>query len=89
MADFSVSFLGKRFNISHQYRIYKIGKYHNESPYIVHMQTKMSFCKNGEQEGKTGPVWILAPVRGRGYKESVWKGEYDGNIMYACIEMEK
>jgi hypothetical protein len=26
------------------------------------MQTKMSFIKNGEQEGKTGPVWGLAPV---------------------------
>jgi hypothetical protein len=25
-------------------------------------QTKMPFLKNGEQEGKTGPVWVLAPV---------------------------
>jgi hypothetical protein len=28
-------------------------------------QTKMSSFKNREQEGKTGPVWGLAPV-GRG-----------------------
>jgi hypothetical protein len=31
----------------------------------------MSFFKNGEQEGKTGPVWDLAPVGGVGYKERV------------------
>jgi hypothetical protein len=46
------------------------------------MQTKISFKKNGEQEGKTGPVWRLAPVGGGGYKERVQEGEYDGNIMY-------
>jgi hypothetical protein len=28
-------------------------------------QTKMSFFKNREQEGKTGPVWGLVPVGGR------------------------
>jgi hypothetical protein len=33
-------------------------------------QTKMSFFP-GEQEGKTGPVWGLAPVEGGGYKERV------------------
>jgi hypothetical protein len=31
----------------------------------------MYFFKNGEQEGKTGPVWGLAPVGRAGYKESV------------------
>jgi hypothetical protein len=25
-------------------------------------QTKMSFSKTGEQEGKTGPVWGLTPM---------------------------
>jgi hypothetical protein len=25
-------------------------------------KTKMSFFKNGEQEGKTGPIWGLVPV---------------------------
>jgi hypothetical protein len=25
---------------------------------------KMTFFKNGEQEGKTGPIWELAPVGG-------------------------
>jgi hypothetical protein len=29
----------------------------------------MSFFKTGEQEGKTGPIWGLAPVGGGGYKE--------------------
>jgi hypothetical protein len=33
------------------------------------MQTKMSFFKTREQEGKTGPVWGLAPL-GRSEKMS-------------------
>jgi hypothetical protein len=44
-------------------------KYHSETLYSYLMQTKISFKKNGEQEGKTGPVWRLAPVGGGGYKE--------------------
>jgi hypothetical protein len=32
----------------------------------------MSFFKNGEQEGKTGPVWGSAPVGGgRTYRKGV------------------
>jgi hypothetical protein len=31
----------------------------------------MSFFKNGEHEGKTGPEWGLVPVEGVG----VWGGE--------------
>jgi hypothetical protein len=42
----------------------------------------MSFFKNREQEGKTGPVWGLEPVGGR--KE----GECSENI-YSCMKMEK
>jgi hypothetical protein len=49
----------------------------------------MSLFKNREQEGKTGPVWWLAPVGGGGYKKSVQEGECDGNIMYSCMKMEK
>jgi hypothetical protein len=48
----------------------------------------VSFFKNGGQEDKTGPVWGLVAV-GEG---DVWKGvggEYGGNIMYSCMEMEK
>jgi hypothetical protein len=33
----------------------------------------MPFFHNGEQEGKTGPVWGLAPVGGGGCKERVWE----------------
>jgi hypothetical protein len=32
-------------------------------------QTQMPFFKNGEQEGKIGPVWGLGTVGGEGYKE--------------------
>jgi hypothetical protein len=31
------------------------------------IQAKMSFFKNKEQEGKTGPVWGLVPVGGGGH----------------------
>jgi hypothetical protein len=42
-------------------------------------QTKcFFFFSNKGQEGKTGPVWRLAPVGGGGYKERVWEGEYGG-----------
>jgi hypothetical protein len=41
------------------------------SLYSYLKQTKMSFFKNGGQEGKTGPVWGLAPVGGGGHKERV------------------
>jgi hypothetical protein len=50
---------------------------------------KMSFSKNGGQEGKTHPVWGLLPVGQGGYKERVKKGEYGGNIFYSCMKMEK
>jgi hypothetical protein len=33
----------------------------------------MPFFKHRGQEGKTGPVWGLAPVGGGGYKERVWE----------------
>jgi hypothetical protein len=36
-------------------------------------QTKMSFFKNREQEGKTGHAWGLVTVGGGGYKERVWE----------------
>jgi hypothetical protein len=32
-------------------------------PYSYFKQTKMSSFKNGEQEGKAGPVWGLVAVR--------------------------
>jgi hypothetical protein len=32
---------------------------------------KISFFKNREQEGKTGPAWELAPVVGEGWGERV------------------
>jgi hypothetical protein len=38
--------------------------------FILYKQ-KCLFFKNGEQEGKTGPVYDLAPVGGEGYKERV------------------
>jgi hypothetical protein len=41
-------------------------------------KTKMSFFRNKGQEGKTGPVWGLAPVGGGGCKERVQEGEYGG-----------
>jgi hypothetical protein len=47
------------------------------------------FSKNGEQEGKTAPVWGLAPVGRGGYKERVKEAEYSGNITYSCMKMEK
>jgi hypothetical protein len=41
------------------------------------------------QEDKTGPVWALVPVgRGRMYGNGEG-GEYDRNIMYSCMKMEK
>jgi hypothetical protein len=51
-------------------------------------QTKMHifFYKNGVQEGKTGPVWGVG-TRGRG--EDIKNGEYGGNIVYTCVQMEK
>jgi hypothetical protein len=36
----------------------------------------MSFFKNGEQEVTTGPVWELAPVEGKGYKDRVKEGTH-------------
>jgi hypothetical protein len=44
---------------------------------------------NGEQEGKTGPIWELVPVCGGRYKESVKEAECSGNIIYSCMTMEK
>jgi hypothetical protein len=41
------------------------------SMYSSHIYTKMSFFKNREQEGKTGPVWGLPPMGGGEHKESV------------------
>jgi hypothetical protein len=32
---------------------------------------------------------VLVPVGGGKYKERVWKSEYGGNIMYACMKTEK
>jgi hypothetical protein len=41
--------------------------------------------KNGEQEGKTSPVWGVG-TSGRGrYKERGWEGEYCENIMHICM----
>jgi hypothetical protein len=48
-------------------------------------QTKMSFFKNREQEGKTGPVWGLVPVGGGRLMERVWEDKCGENIMYSCI----
>jgi hypothetical protein len=51
-------------------------------------QTKVSFFKTREQEGKTGPVWGLVRVGRGGYKERVMEGEYGRNIMCSCMKME-
>jgi hypothetical protein len=45
----------------------------------------MSFFKNREQEGKTGPVWGLVPVGGGRLMERVWEDKCGENIMYSCI----
>jgi hypothetical protein len=47
-----------------------IWKCHNETNCIV-ILNKIVFFINGGQKGKTDPVWGLAPVGGRGYKERV------------------
>jgi hypothetical protein len=49
----------------------------------------MSFFKNGEQVVKQvlAGGWYLREVGG--YNQSVWEDEYDGNIMYLCMKMEK
>jgi hypothetical protein len=59
------------------------------SLYSYHIQTKISFLKTRQQEGKTGPVWVAGNSR-RG--EAVVKdvvGEYRGNITYSCMKIEK
>jgi hypothetical protein len=38
---------------------------------ILRKQKCLFIFKNGEQEGKTGPVWGLVVVGGGGYKERV------------------
>jgi hypothetical protein len=38
-------------------------------------QTKMSFFKNREEEGKAGPMWGWTQWQEGGYKERVWEGE--------------
>jgi hypothetical protein len=43
----------------------------------------MSFFKNGEQEGKTGPFCGLVSVGGGRQKDRVKEGEYGGNIIYS------
>jgi hypothetical protein len=58
-------------------------------PYSYFKQTKCLFFKNERQEGKTGPVWPLVPMGGRGYKERMKEGEYGGNTTYSCIKMEQ
>jgi hypothetical protein len=55
--------------------------------YSYLIQTKIYFFKNGEQEGKTGPVWVLISVE-EGYRKGVG-GEYGRNIMHSCMKMEK
>jgi hypothetical protein len=45
-------------------------------------QTKMSFFQSGEQEGKIGPIWGLAPMGKRGRcRKVVWESKYGRNIM--------
>jgi hypothetical protein len=46
------------------------------SLYSYLKQTKMSFCKNGGQEGKTGPVWGLV-----GGREDIRKGCRKVNVV--------
>jgi hypothetical protein len=52
-------------------------------------QTKISFFKNGEQEDKTSPAWVLASVGWGGCRERVWEGEYGDNTVYTCMKMEQ
>jgi hypothetical protein len=48
------------------------------------------FYQMGEQECHTGPVWRLAPVRGRGVCGGrVQEGEYGANTVYTVMQMEK
>jgi hypothetical protein len=54
----------------------------------------MPFFKNGEQEGKIGPVLGQEEVCGTsvwegGYKERLKKGKCGRNITYSCMKMEK
>jgi hypothetical protein len=51
-------------------------------------QTKMTFFKNREQEGKTGPGWEMAQVGEGRYKERVRRVNMV-NIMHSCMKMEK
>jgi hypothetical protein len=49
-----------------------------ENPCVAILNKQTCLFSKTEQEGKTGPVWGLAPVGGGGYKERVWEGESGG-----------
>jgi hypothetical protein len=51
----------------------------------------MSFLKNGEQEGKTDPVWDWYQWwwGGEDIRNRMYGGEYGGNTTYLCMKMEK
>jgi hypothetical protein len=61
---------------------------------LRYLKQKCPFFKNGEQEGKTVPVY-LPPNRGwyqfkrGGYKERVQEGECSRNIMYSYVKIER
>jgi hypothetical protein len=53
---------------------------------ILSKQKCLSF-KNGEQEGKAGPVWGLVLWEKGGCNGMMWKSECDRNIMYVILCM--
>jgi hypothetical protein len=47
------------------------------------------FFKNGEKEGKTGPIWGAGTSgRGKDIRNRCKRGEYGGNNMYSCMKMK-
>jgi hypothetical protein len=49
---------------------------HKETPCVNSLNRMPFFSRNGEEEGKTGPV--LAPVGGGGHQERAQEGEWGG-----------
>jgi hypothetical protein len=49
----------------------------------------MSFFQNGEQEGKTGPVWGVGTSGRERMQGKGEGGEYGETTMYSCMKTEK
>jgi hypothetical protein len=57
--------------------------------YLKLTKTLFFFSKNGEQEGKTGPVWGVGTVGAGSVQESMKESEYGENNLCNCMNMEK